>query len=458
MNIEQPNSPEAEEATLGSCLLDPLAIPLVRETLTPADFYRAAHGAIFSAILSLVDKGSAVDLLTLTAKLEAEGILERVGGAAGVSRLTTVTPSSANVLHYAGLVREASEKRRLLRLAANIEIEAVKPSVMAAEIMAQAAEGLREATRANDPRGQLLTVAQIMEYPEIEYLVEPFAPVGALVNLTAYTGIGKTIFVCQLALATMTGLPFLGKFKVHRQGTVLYFDEETPRSYLKDRLGKMGFRAEDPFFVAHFSGLKLDNDRDFQLIKDLVTKKAPRLVIFDTLIRFHTADENSASEMALVMGRLREIANMGPCVYVLIHQNKSGADMRVRSRGSSDIIGACDLELSITPQDHGLLTVQSVKARMAPVPPVTLKIEAVEGMLSIAIASEWSDELTTAVDEILREAEGGISITGVTGKLHEQGLEVSRSTVVRLFNEDEGHYTFSPGPRKVKLFRVKEEE
>ena len=278
-----------------------------------------------------------------------------------------------------------------------------------------------------------------------------------MVNLTAYTGTGKSVFASALAVSAMSGLPFLAKFKVYRQGPVFYFDEETPRSYLKDRLQKMGFRIDDPFLCAHFTGLKLDNDRDFQIIRAQIAKHQPVLVIFDTLIRFHTADENSASEMAVVMAHVRELANLGPTVLLQIHQNKVG-ELRTRSRGSSDIVGACDLELALTEKDHGLLTLQSVKARMAPIPPITLRIQEIDGRLEIAEAEEWSEEQTEAIDELLAEATEGISITAMHGRLKEQGIDIGRRTVVRRVESMADKLTYTLGPRNVRLYRMKAQD
>ncbi len=274
-----------------------------------------------------------------------------------------------------------------------------------------------KSSAAQDPakeerRIQYFSVKDIMEFPPVEYVIGPYLPRGAVVNLSAYTGTGKTVFTSALCLAAMSGAPFLEKFEVKKRGRVMYFDEENPQSYVKDRLGKMGFREEDPFMLAHFSGLKLDNDKDFELICQDVKECAPVLVVFDTLIRFHTSDENDASAMSLVMSRLRQLANLGPTVLTQIHQNKGSGDRRTRSRGSSDIIGGCDLELSIEEQDPkknpGLLTLQSVKARMAPVAPVTFRIQETNGQLSVVLADESSGEVAAALDEILGEAPEGI--------------------------------------------------
>lgn len=64
------------------------------------------------------------------------------------------------------------------------------------------------------------------------------------------------------------------------------------------------------------------------------------LIVFDSLVRFHAADENSASEMRNVMAHLRRLADVGATVLVLHHRSKTEAN---KYRGSSDILAAVDM-------------------------------------------------------------------------------------------------------------------
>jgi replicative DNA helicase len=92
-----PHNLEAEVATLGAILLDAPAVTRVVDYVRPGDFYRQAHGRIFESILHLWDRGESIDLITLTNELQTAGHLDRVGGAAYISSLTTAVPTSANV-------------------------------------------------------------------------------------------------------------------------------------------------------------------------------------------------------------------------------------------------------------------------------------------------------------------------------------------------------------------------
>src|SRR5690349_16806384 len=75
-----PQAQEAEQSVLGSILIDADAILRVAEFLRPADFYRAAHGTIYEAMLSLHGQREPIDLVTLAEELERRDRLEAVGG------------------------------------------------------------------------------------------------------------------------------------------------------------------------------------------------------------------------------------------------------------------------------------------------------------------------------------------------------------------------------------------
>ncbi len=111
-----PHDLEAEQSVLGAMLINPNAITAVAETLSSDDFYRDTHRLIYKAILTLYDKGQEVDVVTLSAQLEREGVLERAGGREFVHTLAEFVPAAANAAHYAGIVREQSVLRALIRV------------------------------------------------------------------------------------------------------------------------------------------------------------------------------------------------------------------------------------------------------------------------------------------------------------------------------------------------------
>ncbi|KAA9014584.1 replicative DNA helicase [Niallia endozanthoxylica] len=118
-----PQNLEAEQAVLGAIFLEPSSLTLASEILIPEDFYRGAHQRIFDAMLSLNDKGEAVDLITVTEELAAKKLLEDVGGISYLSELAGSVPTAANIEYYAKIVGEKSILRRLIRTATNIAQE-----------------------------------------------------------------------------------------------------------------------------------------------------------------------------------------------------------------------------------------------------------------------------------------------------------------------------------------------
>jgi replicative DNA helicase len=110
-----PQSLEAEEAVLGAMLLSETAIGAVTEILVAGDFYRGSHGTIFRTCLALWAKGEPVDAITLANELEERGELEQIGGASRVAELAALVSATANVEHYARIVKETATLRGLIR-------------------------------------------------------------------------------------------------------------------------------------------------------------------------------------------------------------------------------------------------------------------------------------------------------------------------------------------------------
>lgn len=111
---------QAEKAVLGSCIIDPDAIIKAAPLLTKQDFFRAAHGDIFAAMLHMADRQIPIDSVTLANALEVAGKLEDVGGHAGITDLFCDVPTALFVEHYAAIVADKATKRRLLSAAETI--------------------------------------------------------------------------------------------------------------------------------------------------------------------------------------------------------------------------------------------------------------------------------------------------------------------------------------------------
>lgn len=109
-----PHSIEAEESVLGGILLDNDAINVALERLAAPDFYRAAHRAIFEAMVALTDKREPIDIITLSQELRIRGTLEQSGDMENLARLASLVPSAANVGYYAKAVKDMALRRRVI--------------------------------------------------------------------------------------------------------------------------------------------------------------------------------------------------------------------------------------------------------------------------------------------------------------------------------------------------------
>ena len=119
-----PQSVEAEMAVLGSMLLDREAVSEAIEFLKDDScFYREAHKKIYAAILKLYDENKGIDLITLAEELKKSNSLDEIGGPAYLTSLASSVPTSANIIHYAKIVREKALLRNLINTATQIVSE-----------------------------------------------------------------------------------------------------------------------------------------------------------------------------------------------------------------------------------------------------------------------------------------------------------------------------------------------
>lgn len=137
-----PHDEVAEQSVLGAVLIDKDAMVDVAEFLRPEHFYKDAHGAIFSAMLSLYEQHEPVDVVTVTAQLKKAGDIKKAGGASYISDLLNVVPTSANAQRYGRIIMESATKRRLVVAAARLTEMAFKEEGSAQEVLDQAEQAI----------------------------------------------------------------------------------------------------------------------------------------------------------------------------------------------------------------------------------------------------------------------------------------------------------------------------
>ena len=118
-----PHNIEAEEAVIGSLLVDPDAILEVASFLNPDAFFRDKNRWVYETCLSLHDrqpKPEPISQISVAEELTRRGRLEAIGGAAYLSHLVAVLPTSIHVEHYARIVHRLALMRRLIESAGEI--------------------------------------------------------------------------------------------------------------------------------------------------------------------------------------------------------------------------------------------------------------------------------------------------------------------------------------------------
>ncbi|MER7013094.1 replicative DNA helicase [Saccharopolyspora sp. NPDC000359] len=117
---QPPQDLAAEQSVLGGMMLSKDAIADVVEALSPNDFYRPAHQAIYDCILDLYGRGEPADAITVSAELERRQELLKVGGAPYLHTLIATVPTAANAGYYAEIVAEKAVLRRLVEAGTRI--------------------------------------------------------------------------------------------------------------------------------------------------------------------------------------------------------------------------------------------------------------------------------------------------------------------------------------------------
>ena len=115
-----PQNVEAEQAVLGTLLIQDKSLLKIVEILSAEDFYRDAHKVIFEAMVTLFEQREPHDLITVTGLLSDQNRLERIGGPAYLASLTDVIPFTGTLVHHATIIRKKAILRRLIQTSSEV--------------------------------------------------------------------------------------------------------------------------------------------------------------------------------------------------------------------------------------------------------------------------------------------------------------------------------------------------
>jgi len=207
---------EGEGAVLGSMLLDPQkAIPKVLPRLPRSEaFYLHEHRIIYDCLIRLYIAGTPIDAIALRAELNRIGKLKQVGGVEYIAKILNTTPSAANAIYYAGLVR-AKQKERAVRAAVSeienavdeagtvdemiTEIQSIsldlQPLSTGPDYIEVKDQAAIVATEMQDARGNALATG----FRDLDKMIHGFYP-GELIILAGRPSMGKSAFALDFSL------------------------------------------------------------------------------------------------------------------------------------------------------------------------------------------------------------------------------------------------------------------
>ena len=324
---QMPYSIEAEQAVLGSMLIDPQKVPDVVELLKPEDFYMESNRILYEAINRMFLESRSVDPVTVLDEVKAMGYREKLPRDY-VLQLVELTPHSANALDYARIVRSKSLLRELQQVGSDI-IELTRSEEDDADTVADLAEQKVYAVRqGREIQGFTPLNTAIQEvYAKLDDLATrggelPGLPTGFsmldqyigglnksdLILLGARPGMGKTAIALNMAMSAAK----------KSNKAVVIFQLEMSREQLATRLlSTEGFIDSKKLRMGNLT------DEDWQKMAE-ATDNLNKLNIL--------IDENSGITVPEMKAKCRRVPNLGLVVidYLQLMHAPRHTDNRVQ--------------------------------------------------------------------------------------------------------------------------------
>lgn len=263
-----PNDFAAEQAVLGAMMTARYVIPDVLEVLRDeTDFAREPHQVIYESIIDLYGKALPVDPITVADHLRDRGELGRIGGAPYLHRCVDEVPVAASAEHYATIVRETADLRRVLDVNGRISDMAYSGKADAASIVDDAQGALAAIISGTDRINDTHVGADDEEYLErLEHVQRDGKSVGiptGFIDLDALTGgflPGQVIIIAaRPAMGKSTlALDVLRSCSIHHGLPGVLFSLEMGRDEIKHRL--YSAQARIPLHHVRQQGGMTDDD------------------------------------------------------------------------------------------------------------------------------------------------------------------------------------------------------
>ncbi len=325
-----PFSVEAEQAVLGSIIIDPGCLPDIATMIKTEYFYLPQHKEIYSAICSMFELNQVIDFVSLLEKLKKSGVYDEAGGKAYLTSLVQNVPSAANVHTYVAIVRERYYARALMLTAQGI-IKDINENVLDSEKLLANAEQKIYDIRSGRELSGLTHIGSVIEnetYDRLSKMSDPETkadyvgiPSGIgdldrmitglnksdLIILGARPGMGKTSFALNIAR----------NVAVNAGKTVCFFSLEMTRDQLAQRL------------LSSEAGIKSEKMRTGDLDSDEWTRLANAgAVLAKSNIYLDETSSITASEIKAKLLRMKKV-DLVIIDYLGLMQSDKRAENRV---------------------------------------------------------------------------------------------------------------------------------
>ncbi|MGG4217202.1 replicative DNA helicase [Paenibacillus jamilae] len=365
-----PQNLEAEQAVIGSILLQSEALITAMERVQTEDFYDKAHQMIYEAMIELGESGQPIDLVTLTSKIQDKGQLEDIGGVSYLAKLAHGVPTAANVDYYAQIIEEKAMLRRLIRAATQIVSEGYSNGEDVAGMLSDAERKIMEISNGRSGSGFIAIRDVVMEvFDRVELLHQNKGnttgiPSGFvdldkmtagfqrndLIIVAARPSVGKTAFALNIAQ----------NVAVRAKETVAIFSLEMSAAQLVQRMicaeanldanvmrtGEfkgdedwakltMGIAAlsEAEIYIDDTPGVTVADIR--AKCRRLKTEKGLGMIVIDYLQLIHgrgKAGENRQQEVSEISRTLKQIARELEVPVIALSQLSRGVEQRQDKR------------------------------------------------------------------------------------------------------------------------------
>ena len=240
-----PHSAPAEQAVIGSMLIDSECIPEVLEKLKPDEFYIQLNRDIYETIYAMFSYSMVIDPVTVLGQMKVRGVYTD-NCEEYIAEIMRITPTAANVMEYAAIVRDRALLRRLGEAADEINSMVYEGSGEA-EAMLEAAERKIYALRQGRNVGGLIPVSSVVQ-TVFDEMNEAASSGNAIPGLpSGFPDLDRTILgLNNSELILVAGRPGMGKTSIalnmalhvglNQKKSVAIFSLEMSREQLATRL------------------------------------------------------------------------------------------------------------------------------------------------------------------------------------------------------------------------------